>query len=435
MNKIGVVVCNYNGEKYIIGCLDAVFNSDITDFDVFIVDNASTDNSVNLVIEKYGEKVNIISNSQNLGGSGGFGRGLRECVKLGYEYIALIDNDAIVDANTIRTLYEYLLKDNKCGIAGAKIMMLDKPEYIMDYAARLDFKTQWEGSDWYNKKEDSSSQEIRECDFVAATTAMIRAEAVIKSGGMDERNFIYYDDIDMSYRIRLAGYKTISVGMCKAWHKSNLNNNVTNNFGIYYYTRNKWRFWAKFIDDSMVEEFERSIIDNTFSLLYGSLKKGRIDLFHTYNSIFQDFINDIRGKAQEGVIIQYMTEKQPKLRELLSGVYNIYIKECEYDCRKVIDRLQKYIDDNNLNIRIIKEWDNPDEIKEGECNVSFLACKHVKDISENILPTVYIDEYLNLVSSQEDFYYFSSFKEQLILFKQMFSNRLHNTVCKIRAER
>ena len=58
-----------------------------------------------------------------------------------------------------------------------------------------------------------------------------------------------------------------------------------------------------------------------------------------------------------------------------------------------------------------------------------------KDISENILPAVYIDEYLNLVSSQEDFYYFSSYKEQLNLFKQMFSNRLHNTVCKIRAER
>ena len=61
MNKIGVVVCNFNGEKYIIGCLDAVFNSDIEGFDVYVVDNASTDNSVNLVIEKYGDKVNIIA--------------------------------------------------------------------------------------------------------------------------------------------------------------------------------------------------------------------------------------------------------------------------------------------------------------------------------------------------------------------------------------
>ncbi|MGN0340396.1 MAG: glycosyltransferase family 2 protein [Lachnospira sp.] len=435
MNKIGVVICNYNGEKYIISCLDVVFNSDIKEFDVYVVDNASTDNSVNLVIEKYGDKVNIIRNSQNFGGSGGFGRGIRECVKLGYEYITLIDNDAIVDINTISTLYKYMCEHSECGIAGAKIMMLDKPEYIMDYAARLDFKTRWEGSDWYNKKEDGSSQEIRECDFVAATTAMIRAEAVIKSGGMDERNFIYYDDIDMSYRIHLAGYKNISIGTCKSWHKSNLNNNVTNNFGTYYYTRNKWRFFAKYIDDSMVEEFESSIIENTFSLLYGSLKKGRLDLFHTNNNIFQDFINDIRGKAKDGVIIQYMTERNPKLRELLSGVHNIYIKECDFDCDKVIHKLQKYIDDNDLNIKIIVEWNNPHEIKEDECDISFLACKHVKDISENILPTIYIDEYLNLVSSQEDFYYFSSYKEQLFLFKQMYSDRLHNTICKIRAER
>ena len=435
MNKIGVVVCNFNGEKYIIGCLDAVFNSDIEEFDVYVVDNSSTDNSVNLVIEKYGDKVNIIRNSYNLGGSGGFGRGLRECVKLGYDYIALIDNDAFVDTNTIRTLYEYMLKDGECGIVGAKIMMLDKPQYIMDYAARLDFKTQWEGSDWNNTKEDDSSMEIRECDFVAATTALVRKEAIIKSGGMDESNFIYFDDIDMSYRIHLAGYKNVSVGSCKSWHKSNLCNNVTNNFGKYYYTRNKWRFFAKFIDDSLVYEFENNLMEKTFGSLYGSFRKGRLDLFQTYNNIFMDFINDKRGKAEEGVIIQYMSEQQPKLREILDSKKNIYIKENDFDSRKVIDRLQKYIDYNSLDIKIIKEWDNPDEIKESECDMSFIACKHVKDISENILPAVYIDEYLNLVSSQEDFYYFSSYKEQLFLFKQMFSNRLHNTVCKIREER
>lgn len=56
-------------------------------------------------------------------------------------------------------------------------------------------------------------------------------------------------------------------------------NNVSNNFGDYYFTRNRLRFFAKYIDENKLEEYENDILENTFGQLYGSLRKGRLDVF------------------------------------------------------------------------------------------------------------------------------------------------------------
>ena len=71
MKNVGVVICNYNGEKCIIKCLEAIFNSDIMNFDVFVIDNASTDNSIDIIKKQYGDMVNIICNEENFGGISG----------------------------------------------------------------------------------------------------------------------------------------------------------------------------------------------------------------------------------------------------------------------------------------------------------------------------------------------------------------------------
>ena len=76
-----------------------------------------------------------------------------------------------------------------------------------------------------------------------------------------------------------------------------------------------------------------------------------------------------------------------------------------------------------------------EEIQESRCDISFVTCKHVKDITDDILPIVYIDEYLNVISTKQDYIYFKNYYEQLYMYKKMFADRLHTTICKIRAER
>jgi len=78
MKSIGIVICNYNKRDYVMQCIQSVIDSKMQDFDIYVVDNASQDDSVEMIQKQYGNKVNLIVNKENLGGSGGFNTGLRK---------------------------------------------------------------------------------------------------------------------------------------------------------------------------------------------------------------------------------------------------------------------------------------------------------------------------------------------------------------------
>ena len=99
MKKIGIVICNYNKEDMVLDCIQSILESKFTDYKLFVVDNASTDHSVEKIREKYGSVVELIVNSENLGGSGGFNAGLRKAYAEGYPYLMCVDNDALLDEN------------------------------------------------------------------------------------------------------------------------------------------------------------------------------------------------------------------------------------------------------------------------------------------------------------------------------------------------
>ena len=80
-NKIAVVICNYNGGMDTIKCIDTVLKSQNVCLDIYVVDNASTDGSPDRIREQFGAQVDIIQNSENLGGSGGFARGLQTALE------------------------------------------------------------------------------------------------------------------------------------------------------------------------------------------------------------------------------------------------------------------------------------------------------------------------------------------------------------------
>ena len=96
-NETAVIICNYNGGEDTVKCIEAVIHSKDIKCDIYVVDNASTDGSADRIGRQFGKKVTILQNAENLGGSGGFGRGLRMAVEEGYPYIMMLDNDAYVD--------------------------------------------------------------------------------------------------------------------------------------------------------------------------------------------------------------------------------------------------------------------------------------------------------------------------------------------------
>ena len=136
MKKIGIVICNYNKEEEVLGSIRCILESRFKDYDLYVVDNASTDHSVQRIREKYPNEVTLLVNKENLGGSGGFNTGLRAAYEKGYPYVMCVDNDAMLDENAVGNLYEFLENHKEAGMAGAKVYHLENPQYVQQFGQK-----------------------------------------------------------------------------------------------------------------------------------------------------------------------------------------------------------------------------------------------------------------------------------------------------------
>ena len=118
MNPIGVVICNYNKKDFVLQCVQSVLESKEKNFDIYVVDNASSDGSAEALKKAYGNRITVIENKENLGGSGGFNNGLRIVRDKGYSYFMCLDDDAAVDENALSVLYHYMEEHTDTGMAG-----------------------------------------------------------------------------------------------------------------------------------------------------------------------------------------------------------------------------------------------------------------------------------------------------------------------------
>lgn len=435
-NETAVIICNYNGGEDTVKCIEAVIHSKDIKCDIYVVDNASTDGSADRIGRQFGKKVTILQNAENLGGSGGFGRGLRMAVEEGYPYIMMLDNDAYVDRDTIKKLHRYLEENPGVGIVGAKIMMSDDPGRIMDYAKTIDFEAFIDRSKWCGKLDSEEAQEPRECDFAAATAAMVRREVLLKCGGMDEAHFIYYDDIELGYRIKQSGYKVVSLGNAKAWHKSGMTRKTSNTFARYYLTRNRYRFFAKYMPEEDMERFTEYILSHAFSYMYGSYYKGRMDIFDTEKYILEDFIRDKRGKAGRRRINELQKDGYHLVEKELSGCRHVllYLQQdvLKEQAVRLCGRLQKM--DLEIEIVIGTDVDEQEKINSDQFDKIIHFCRHVKDIEKNILPEIYIDIYGNMIANEQDYIYFRNYENSYAFFRELHHDSVIETIRQIRKE-
>ena len=183
-----------------------------------MVDNGSTDQSVQQIRERYPNEVTLLVNKENLGGSGGFNTGLRAAYEKGYNYVVCVDNFAMLDENAVGNLYEFLEDHPEVGMAGAKVYHLENPQYVQQFGQKIDFENFCTEVHYYNALEDGTMPDYLYVDCVAACSLMVRRSIIDKIGYMPEENFLYRDDTEWYYRCNLAGYIVASVGNAKALH-------------------------------------------------------------------------------------------------------------------------------------------------------------------------------------------------------------------------
>ncbi len=214
--KLSVVIVNYNVKYFLELCLCSLYRAiDQLPAEVFVVDNASTDGSLEYLIPRF-PKVNFIANKENVG----FARANNQAIALSQsEYVLLLNPDTVVGENVITDCLHFMDSHPATGGAGVKMITGDGsflPESKRGFPAPMTSLYKFTGlSRLFPKSHHFGKYHLRylnenEChsvDVLAGAFMLLRKASLNKCGLLDEDFFMYGEDIDLSYRITKAGYE------------------------------------------------------------------------------------------------------------------------------------------------------------------------------------------------------------------------------------
>ena len=211
---ISIIIVNFNGEKFLPKCLNSVFQEK-GNYEVIVVDDGSTDNSVKLINSLANSKtiIKLIALRKNVGAAQARNIGVRNSAG---KYLLFLDNDTIIKSGWSEKIIHFFEKHKKAGFAQAKILKMgtNKFDYAGDFIGPFGFLIERARS-----AEDKGQFDKTNKIFALKSAAMLaRKEVFKKLGGFDPDYQIFWEDTDLCWRNWLAGYQTLFAPQIIVYH-------------------------------------------------------------------------------------------------------------------------------------------------------------------------------------------------------------------------
>ena len=206
--KLAIILVNWNSFPVTAGCIESLRLADYTDHSVIVVDNGSADGSGKELKEKFGHII-LIESATNLGFTGGNNLGMEYAIEQGYEYVLLLNNDTFVEKDFLTVLVTYMDSHPEAGVI-QPLIYFDHDRSLVWTAGS--YYNKWLGytaSVNYNKPLEKENAQIKEVDWITGCAFFTRASVLKETGLLADNLFIYYEDVDLSFRIKKAGHKLI----------------------------------------------------------------------------------------------------------------------------------------------------------------------------------------------------------------------------------
>jgi GT2 family glycosyltransferase len=233
MKRVAVVVLNWNGWQDTIACLNSLQAQDYPNFHLLVVDNGSTDGSV-AKISRAMPSVELLQTGANLGFGGGCNAGIRQALEQGADYVWLINSDATADSHALSAMVRLAEHDPTLGSVGS----------VLFEAGTVDQVQLWGGGRVHLWSGQSRHQLMAgPLDFVSGASVLLRREALEAVGLFDQATFfMYWEDTDLAFRLREAGWGLAVAGDSKVWHKQSASVGLRSPLLDEYFTRSAIRF-------------------------------------------------------------------------------------------------------------------------------------------------------------------------------------------------
>lgn len=250
--SVSALIVTYNSERFIHQCLQALLESTYPVSQVVVVDNASADNSVHIVESNF-PSVQVIRSPRNLGFAGACNLGLAQTHG---QIIALVNPDVQVHPTWLGELVEAIGRDPLVAIAGGKLLFPDG-QTIQHAGACVRYPLALSDHYGYRQTDDGRWDKLRNVEYVTGAALAIRREALGRLGGFDERFYpAYYEDTDLCWRARKAGFRVLYVPSAVGIHHESTSPGRQNYARYYYFHVNRLRFvLAHYSRDQLLLDF------------------------------------------------------------------------------------------------------------------------------------------------------------------------------------
>lgn len=246
--KVAIILINWNSYHLTNDCIKSLGNIEYPHTDVIVVDNGSADGSGDK-LKAENEQIILIKSEFNTGFTGGNNLALQYSIEKGYKYSMLLNNDTIVEPGFLGPLVDFLNTHPEAGAIQPRIFFHHDRKLIWNAGAGYNKYLGYTYTRGYNKPSDPKDEIIRTVDWLTGCAFLTRNNILKQTGLLTEKFFIYYEDVDLSFRIKELGYKLYYHPMSIVYHIAGManKNEVASHEGhlnpIVHYLSSRNRIW------------------------------------------------------------------------------------------------------------------------------------------------------------------------------------------------
>lgn len=216
--SVCAVILGWQRQADTLECVRSLVQADYPNLRVVLVDNGSRDGTPQRVRACF-PTVHLIINSHNLGFAAGNNVGIEYALRQGAEYVFLLNNDSVVAADALAALVKVGQADPHIGVLTPKIYFYHHRAKIWSAGARKAKLLPGLARIGFGKDDGPAYDELREVDYTTGCAILVKSEVFREVGLFDPAYFMYFEDCDLSLRVRHAGYTIVYVPRAMAWHK------------------------------------------------------------------------------------------------------------------------------------------------------------------------------------------------------------------------
>ena len=353
--SVSIIILNWNGWKDTIECLESLYSIDYQNYDIILIDNNSQDESIEMLnryfqgqikVEskyqlidvknkplkcyKYSEskhnlkfnqteyfkipankKIILVLNKKNYGFSEGNNVGIRFAQRnLNPDYVCLLNNDTIVNRNWLKELVKAATSHRKIGSCSSKLLMYDNKRTIN--STGIIIIRDGTAIDRGRNKIDENQFDNKTNIFGAcAAGAIYTIEALNDAGILDDDFFAYYEDVDLSWRLQLSGWKCKFVPSAVVYHKYSRSSGSSSLFKVYQGERNRiWVIAKNYPFIFLLMSFPYNFLKLILLFYYNLRGQGRGTLYSEKHSLKKILLIMIKARVHAWIGIGKMIRKR-----------------------------------------------------------------------------------------------------------------------------